>query len=136
MGKQENSKHISVWIENEVLKECEANQKLMGLRSRNEYIEQALKFYNGYLHDKNNEDYINKKVENTLKGMVDKLEKRMARQMFKQAVELAKIFWLVVKGFHINPEDVDDFHRDCVEEVKRINGVINFPFRSKNSDKD
>ena len=58
----------------------------------------------------------------------------MSRLMFKQAVEIAKVFWLVVKGFHINPEDVDDFHTDCVEEVKRINGAIKFPFKSKGDD--
>lgn len=36
--------------------------------------------------------------------------------------------------FMYNLENEDDFHRDCVEEVKRINGAINFPFRSKDGD--
>ena len=66
--------------------------------------------------------------------MIESLERRIARQMFKQAVKTAKIFWLVVKGFNIEPEDLDDFHTDCVEEVKRINGAIRFPFKSRGYD--
>lgn len=129
-----DKKHISLWIDAEILNNCDANQKITKAKNRSEFFEEALEFYNGYLHNKNNEEYINKKVVNTMQGMVDSLERRLARQMFKQAVESAKIFWLIVKGFHINPEDVDDFHTDCVEEVKRINGAIQYPFKSKDDE--
>ena len=127
-------KHISLWLDAEILNNCDANQKLTKAKNRSEFFEEALKFYNGYLHDKNNAEYINQKVVNTMHGMIESLERRLARQLFKQAVETAKIFWLVVKGFNIEPEDVDDFHNDCVEEVKRINGAIRYPFKSKGDD--
>ena len=129
-----DKKHISIWIDENNLKECEANMKLIDCRSRGEYIESAIAFYNGYLHDKNNEAYVNKTVVNTLQGMMDSFERRMARQMFKQAVEVAKVFWLVVRGLGLNPEDVDDLHSDCVEEVKTINGAIRFPYKNKEVD--
>ena len=58
----------------------------------------------------------------------------MARQMFKKEVESAKVFWLVVRGLNINPEDVNDLHLDCVEEVKTINGAIRFPYKSREDD--
>ncbi len=129
-----SKKHISIWIDEKNLKECEANIQLTKCRSRGEYIEKAVEFYNGYLHDKNNEAYVNKNVVNTLQGMMNSFEKRMARQMFKQAVETAKVFWLVVRGLNINPEDVNDLHLDCVEEVKTINGAIRFPYKSREDD--
>ena len=134
MGRQENSEHISVWIEKELLKECETNQKLMGIRSRNAYIEEALKFYNGYIHEKGNEKYINETVMKPMDEMMRRTENRISRLMFKQAVEMCKIFWMVAKGFHIDPDDVDEFHADCVAEVKRINGVIQFPRRQKDDE--
>ena len=129
-----DKKHISLWLDTEILNNCDANQKLTKAKNRSEFFEEALKFYNGYLHDKNNAEYINQKVVNTMHGMIESLERRLARQLFKQAVETAKVFWLVVKGFNIEPEDVDDFHNDCVEEVKRINGAIRYPFKSKGDD--
>lgn len=126
--------HISIWLTNEKIKECDANMKITNCKSRSEYIEKAVEFYNGYLHDQNNEIYICNAVNSTISGMLNSFEKRMARMMFKQAVETSKLFWLCVKGFNYEPEDVDDLHYDCIEEVKRINGAINFPFNGKDSD--
>lgn len=126
-----SKKHISCWIEDKNLKEAENCMKIIECRSRSDYIDQAVEFYNGYIHNKNNEEYVNKNIVNTVQGMLNSFEKRMARQMFKQAVEVAKVFWLVVRGFKLEPEDVDELHSDCVEEVKRINGSIRFPYKQK-----
>lgn len=122
-------KHISLWIYENDLNECDANMKLGKFQNRSDYINEAVKFYNSYLHNQNSAEYISKTLMNTMQGMMNTFERRMGRMMFKQAVEIAKVFWLVVRGFHLRPEEVDDFHSDCVAEVKRINGVIQFPFQ-------
>lgn len=134
MDKQKHSTHISTWIDNDLLKECSVNQKALNIKTRGDYIEKALRFYNGYLCEKNNEQYINKTVMAPLDKMMRRLENRMARLMFKQAVEICKLFWLVTKGFDLDPEDTDLLHQDCLEEVKRINGAIRFPYNKKYDD--
>ena len=40
----------------------------------------------------------------------------------------------MVRGFNLNPEDVDDLHTGCVDEVKTINGAIRFPYKSREDD--
>ena len=98
-----SKQHISFWIKNSNLKECEINMKSIGCNSRSDYIDRAVEFYNGYIHNKNNEDYVNKNVVNTVQALLDSFEKRLARQMFKQSVEISKIFWLIVKEMEIVP---------------------------------
>lgn len=127
-------KHISLWLEEDVLKKCDANIKLSKLKNRSEFIETAVEFYNGYLHNQVNESFIGKTLMKIFQSTMDSFERRMARQMFKQAVEVAKVFWLVVRGFNLNPEEVDDLHTDCVEEVKTINGAIRFPYKNRDND--
>ena len=127
-------KHISLWIDEDILKKSDANIKIAKLKNRSEFIEAAIDFYNGYLHNQVNESFIVKTLMNTFQSTMNSFEKRMARQMFKQAVETAKVFWLVVRGLNINPEDVNDLHLDCVEEVKTINGAIRFPYKSREDD--
>lgn len=127
-------KHISLWLEEDVLKKCDANIKLSKLKNRSEFIETAVEFYNGYLHNQVNESFVGKTLMKSFQSTMDSFERRMARQMFKQAVEIAKVFWLVVRGLGLNPEDVDDLHSDCVEEVKTINGAIRFPYKNKEVD--
>ena len=127
-------KHISLWIDEDILKKSDANIKIAKLKNRSEFIEAAIDFYNGYLHNQVNESFIGKTLMNTFQSTMNSFEKRMARQMFKQAVETAKVFWLVVRGLNINPEDINDLHLDCVEEVKTINGAIRFPYKSREDD--
>ncbi len=127
-------KHISLWVEEDVLKKCDANIKLSKLKNRSEFIETAVEFYNGYLHNQVNESFIGKTLMKIFQSTMDSFERRMARQMFKQAVEVAKVFWLVVRGFGLNPEEVDDLHIDCVAEVKTINGAIRFPYKNRDED--
>ena len=115
-----SKQHISFWIKNSNLKECEINMKSIGCNSRSDYIDKAVEFYNGYIHNKNNEDYVNKNVVNTVQALLDSFEKRLARQMFKQSVEISKIFWLIVKEMEIEPEDADTLHASCVDEVKTV----------------
>ncbi len=123
-----NKEHISFWIKSSNLKEAESCMNAIGCKSRSDYIDNAVEFYNGYMHNKNNEEYVNKYITNTIKSIMNSFERRMARQMFKQAVEISKVFWLVVRGFELRPESVDELHHDCIEEVKTINGAIRFPY--------
>ena len=60
--------------------------------------------------------------------MMKKFENRTARLMFKISVEVAKIFWLLVKELEIDLRDADTLHYSCIEEVKKINGAIEYPF--------
>lgn len=134
MDKQKNSTHISIWINNELLEECTSNQKLLNISTRGDYIEDALRFYNGYIHEKGSEKYISETVMKPMDKMVKRMENRIARLMFKQAVEICKIFWLMAKAFNIDPDDVDDFHKDCVEEVSRINGALQYTSKQKDDE--
>ncbi|MDO4563343.1 MAG: hypothetical protein Q4C12_05865 [Clostridia bacterium] len=130
-----NKSHISIWLDKKQLSECDANMKITECKTRSEYISRAIEFYNGYLHDKNNEAFVCNSVSKTFQSMLSSTERRISRLMFKQAVETAKIFWLMIKAFKYPPEAVDEFHIDCVEEVKRINGAIKFPM-SANEESD
>ena len=120
--------HISFWIEEKDLKECDANVIISDYDSRSEYIAEAVRFYNGYLHNKNNEEYVNNMIRDNLTCMMKKFERRTAKLLFKISVEVAKIFWLIIKRYNIDLRDADTLHRSCVDEVKRINGAIEYPF--------
>ena len=129
-------KHISFWIEEKDLKKCDANIIISDYDNRSEYIAEAVRFYNGYVHNNNNEEYVNTMIRDNLTGMMKKFENRTARLMFKQAVETSKIFWLLIKQFGINYENADTLHKSCMEEVKKINGAIQYPFIKDNKDDD
>ncbi len=123
-----NKKHISLWLKESILEQCVVNQQLSDCKTRSEYIEKAIEFYNAYLHSKNNEEYIGKVFLSSMDGRLSMTEDRLARLLFKQAVEIAKLFRFMVMGFNLSPEEIDKIHYDCIQEVKKINGAIRYPY--------
>lgn len=127
MNKKSIKEHISLWVDIDDLKECKKYFENADCKNQSEYICKAIKFYNEYQNGKNCEELIENKVMNRVEKAIKNSENRTARLLFKQAVEVAKIFWLLVKELDIDYEDVDELHADCVEEVKKINGAIEYP---------
>ncbi len=126
MKKQENSTHTSVWIKNELYEECKLNMEKLDIKFFKDYIAEALEFYNQYLKETDNKEYINKNVIEPMEKMLKGTENRIARLMFKQAVEISKVFWLTVRAYNVSLSDADKIHNDCVKEVKNINGALRY----------
>ena len=93
-------------------------------KNRSEYFETALKFYNDYQKGKEYGEIFGQTLMKVFQSTMNSFGNRMARQMFKQSVEISKLFWLMVKKMEINPELVDVLHERCTEEEnQRSNSV-------------
>ena len=60
-----------------------------------EFIEKAILFYIGYLSQQDNLNYISPMITETVKAQINGTEQRLARLLFKVAVELGKLTHLV-----------------------------------------
>lgn len=127
MNKQKDSKHISIWISNDLLKECNIYQIRHEIKTRSEYVTKALEFYNYHMFVQEASDYINAEFLGKMEKMMDSLENRIGRQMFKLIVESAKICRILFDGLELDMEDFDELHERCIKEVKHLNGAITFP---------
>ena len=71
-------------------------------------------------------EYIAPQLASITEGIVKGSEQKLSRSLFKLAVEVGALTHMVAA---INEIDDDTLHKlriMCVDEVKRINGVINF----------
>ena len=115
-----------VYLEKDVIEECDRMLTAADARSRNEFIEKALKFYLGYLKTNQAEDYQLQSVSSMVSGTIRDTENRLARMDFKLAVEIAKLAHIIASVYEIDGETLQRLQQKCVEEVKRINGAIWF----------
>ena len=122
---------ITAFIQPSVMKDVEINMKTINCKSKSRYVEQAVEFYNGYLHSKNNEDYVSNVIISSIDGIMKGYEDRTSRMMFKQSVEMAKIFKFLAEGFKLTDEQINSIHTECVQEVKKINGALMYPMKSE-----
>ena len=71
-------------------------------------------------------DYLLQSLSSVMAGTVQDSENRIARMDFKIAVELSKLSQVIAYTHEVGEEALHKLHLKCVDEVKRINGAINF----------
>lgn len=114
------------YIEEDLLEQADGLLRQADVRSRNEFLNQALKFYIGYLTSEKIENYMLSTISSVMHATVKDSENRMARAMYKMAVEVSKLSHVTAYGHEVDEETLKKLQAKCVEEVKRINGAVAF----------
>ena len=97
-------------------------------KSKTEFIEKAVRFYCGFRLNKEHmaTEFIAPQLAEITEGIVKGSEQKLSRAMFKIAVELGAITHMLAALNNIEDETLFKLRQMCTDEVKRINGVINF----------
>ena len=61
-----------------------------------------------------------------MQGTLDTFENRMASLLFKNAVELSMMMHITAANFRIDQDTLSRLRGKCVNDVKRLNGRIDF----------
>lgn len=121
-----NKVKFPLWTYPETLKDVETHYQSDNCRSQSEFIEKAIKFYIGYLDEEKSVNYISPLITETVKAEIKGTEQRLARLLFKVAVELGKLSHMTAAINDVDDETLHSLHAMCVNEVRRINGIIDY----------
>lgn len=124
-GNAEKTK-FSIRVDTELLELADAYIQDSTVQNRTELIEDALRFYLGFLTTKKAEDYLLQSLSSVMTGTVQDSENRIARMDFKLAVEVSKLAHVIAYTHDVDEEALHKLHLKCLDEVKRINGAIAF----------
>lgn len=119
-------KRMAVYFQPETIKKIEQEYREDNCASKTEFIEKAVKFYIGYLSEEDNINYLSPMITETVKAHIKGTEQRLARLLFKVAVELAKLSHMTAAVNEVDDDTLDKLHAMCVNEVRRINGIIDY----------
>lgn len=122
----QNKVKFPLWAYPETLKDVEVNYKNDNCKSQSEFIEKAIKFYVGYLDEEKSVNYISPMITETVKAQIKGTEQRLARLIFKVAVELGKLSHMTAAMNDVDEETLKSLHAMCVTEVRKINGIIDY----------
>lgn len=117
---------MAVYFQPETIKKIEQEYKEDNCASKTEFIEKAVKFYIGYLRQQEEVNYLSPLITETVKAQIKGTEQRLARLLFKVAVELGKLSHMTAAINDVDDETLDKLQSMCVNEVRRINGIIDF----------
>lgn len=123
---EEVKKRIPLWLYPSTIGAMDALYPSNNCKSRSEYIEKAVLFYNGYLLSEKSEIYLSKMIASTLSGTVKTSENRIARLLFKIAVEMSMMMNVIAETTDMGEGYLRKLRGMCVEDVKKSNGAITF----------
>ena len=112
----------------ETMKTVDILYKSDNCSSRTEFMEKAIRFYCGHLLNKDSvaAEYAAPQITAITEGIVKGTEQRLSRALFKVAVELGAVSHMLAAINDIDDDTMIKLRAMCIDEVKRINGVINF----------
>ena len=119
------------YIEEDILEQVDSLLQQADVRSRNEFVNQALRFYIGYLTSEKIENYMLSTISSVMHSTGKDCEDRMARAMYKLAVETSKLSHVIAYSHGVDEETLRKLQAKCAEEVKRINGAVQFEYAYK-----
>jgi len=126
MGGNAEKTKFSIRVDTDLVELADIYIRSSAVKNRTELIENALRFYLGFLTAQKAEDYLLQSLSSVMTGTVQDSENRLARMDFKIAVELSKLSQVIAYSHDIDEDALKRLHLKCLEEVRRINGAIDF----------
>ena len=118
MGGNAEKTKFSIRVDTDLVELADTYIRSSTVKNRTELIEDALRFYLGFLTAQKAEDYLLQSLSSVMTGTVQDSENRLARMDFKIAV--------IAYSHDIDEDALKRLHLKCLEEVRRINGAIDF----------
>ena len=103
---------------------CDRLYKQLGLPSRNDFIRDAVDFYIARQSRESVERVLTPALESVIGGKIRDTEERLARILFKLAVDQNFLAHIVSEGYRFDEEYLEQVRIDSVNEVKRTNGTL------------
>lgn len=120
----ENKVKFPLWVYPQTLQDISTHYQHDNCKSQSEFIEKAIHFYIGYLDEEKSVNYISPMITETVKAQMKGSEQRLSRLLFKIAVELGKLSHIIAASNDIDEQTLHSLHYMCVDEVRKINGII------------
>ena len=112
------------WLRPSLVAEMEEIVDDADIRSKSEFVTQAIKFYIGYLRQDKNTNYLAPIIAQTVKEEVESLEINLSRMLFKLAVGQNFLAHLYASTMDVDEKYIKILYADAQDEVRETNGSV------------
>ena len=121
---KEKKQKFALWVYPSTMEAIERYLEKSECRSKSDFIEKAILFYAGFLAAQTYQDYIPNVVISCMKGTLGMFERRTSNILFKVAVEISMMNFLLASAHRGSKETMESLRNMCIREVKSYNGSI------------
>ena len=129
-------KKFALYLPPDLRAEVEEHYRKDGGHSLTAFIENAVRFYLGYLDAQDAGIFLPAAIRSCIDGRLGTMENRMASLLFKQAVELDMCERILADSYRLDEEYLRRKRAESVDSVKRTNGKLRFEQIARQYDED
>ena len=119
-----NKEKYAFWLTPEAKKMIETNAPLSNCSSQSEFVEKAVRFYDGYLKVQNAGAFLPHAVSDVLEGTLGVFANRMAKLLFNLTVEHNITNHLLAADVDMTRDEYNKLRGGSVREVNSTRGTI------------
>ena len=119
-----NKEKYAFWLTPEAKKMVESDVALGNCGSQSEFVEKAVRFYDGYLKTQNAGAFLPHAVADVLEGTLGVFANRMAKLLFNLAVEHNITNHLLAADVDMTRDDYNKMRGNSVREINSTRGTI------------
>ena len=123
---EETKDRIPLWLYPSTIESMDALLEKDNCKSRSEFIEKAIRFYSGYISAEDSMKFLPTAITSAMSGIVSTSENRIARVMFKLAVEMSMMMNILASTADVDENTLRRLRGKCVADVKKSIGVVTF----------
>lgn len=122
----EGKNRHTVWLPDKTWEKVKSHYKKDNCATQNEFVENALEFYMGYLDSNAADRYLPHVIASVLEGKLGVLGDRIGRLLFKLTVEECMLMHIIASDTDIDLPTLDKLRGRCIQDARRTNGEITF----------
>lgn len=123
---EQKKKKYAFWLEPDTKRLTEDMYRKENCQSQSEFVENAIRFYAGYLSAEDAGEYLVPVLTQALRGTLDIFAAHVNRSLFRLSVEEAKTWNIIAGLIRVDPEQLKHIHNKAVGEVKRLHGTLTY----------
>ena len=123
---EKNKQRTTIWLSPETFASLDEMVRRGNCRSRSELSEKALKFYDGYLRSTQENEFLPIALSSAMSGIIKSSEDRIAKVLFKNAVEIAMMMNVLSATAEIDEATLKKLRAKCIKNLKGTLGKIKF----------
>ena len=121
---KEKKQKFALWVYPSTMEVLERYLEKSEYRSKSDFIEKAILFYAGFLAAQTYQDYLPNVVISCMKGSLGSFERRTSNILFKVAVEISMMNFLLASAHRVSKTTMEDLRNMCIREVRSYNSSI------------
>ncbi len=121
---KDKKERITIYLDKSELELCDKYKDMKLVRTRSEFISDALKMYSTWLDGQDYTAFLTPAFESVIEGKILNASNKLSRTWFSLSVEISSLIHELARIYEFDEDKIRARRSDCISEVKSINGIL------------